>query len=243
MQAIHKLLALALVAGVVSGCAATQTAISKRDLDVQTKMSDSIFLDPVTSDKQVVYVQTRNVSDRPQLDLGPELAAAVQARGYQVTDKLEDAHYLLQMNVLYVGKADPSAAEKAFAGGYGSVIGTAAAGAAAGSAVGGYDAAVAGGLIGGALAVVADAAVKDVTYTIMTDVQVSERTDTAVTEKTEQSLTQGSGGTREVTAEETTNWKRYQTRVMSTANQVNLDFEDALPRLRQGIVRSVSGIF
>jgi hypothetical protein len=32
----------------LSGCAATTTAISKRTLDVQTRMTDSIFLEPVT---------------------------------------------------------------------------------------------------------------------------------------------------------------------------------------------------
>ena len=32
---------------VLSGCAAVHTSIAKKDLDVQTKMSDTIFLDPV----------------------------------------------------------------------------------------------------------------------------------------------------------------------------------------------------
>jgi hypothetical protein len=40
--------ALAFALG-LSGCAATTTAVGKRKLDVQTKMTDSIFLEPVTT--------------------------------------------------------------------------------------------------------------------------------------------------------------------------------------------------
>lgn len=243
MYATRAYLAVVAFAFIVSGCAAAHTAISKRELDVQTKMSDTIFLDPVTSDRKVVYVQTRNTSDKPELDLDAELRQAVAERGYRLTGRLEEAHFLLQMNVLYVGKTDPTAAEKALYGGYGSVLAGAAGGAAAGSAAGGYGTTVAGGLLGAAVAAVADAAVKDVTYTIVTDVQISERSQVAVRETTAQDLTQGRGGTRELAAEETSGWKRYQTRVMSTANKVNLELAEAMPDLRQGIVRSVSGLF
>ena len=54
----------------LSGCAATSTAVAKRNLDVQTKMSDTIFLDPVTPDERTVYVDVRNTSDQPGLDIG-----------------------------------------------------------------------------------------------------------------------------------------------------------------------------
>ena len=40
----------------LSGCAATQVAISKRNLDVQTKMSATIFLDPVKESRRTVFV-------------------------------------------------------------------------------------------------------------------------------------------------------------------------------------------
>ena len=34
------------ITAVLGGCAAVHTSIAKKDLDVQTKMSDTIFLDP-----------------------------------------------------------------------------------------------------------------------------------------------------------------------------------------------------
>ena len=36
----------------LSGCAASSVLISKRNLDVQTKMSETIFLDPVSPDRR-----------------------------------------------------------------------------------------------------------------------------------------------------------------------------------------------
>jgi hypothetical protein len=38
-------------------------------------------------------------------------------------------------------------------------------------------------------------------------------------------------------------WKTYQTRIVSTANKVNLEFNEALKSLEDGLVRSISGIF
>ena len=241
----HFLSLIALVTALsVGGCAATHTAIAKRDLDVQNKMTDTIFLDPVGPAQKTVYVQVRNTSDYAELDLASEIRNAVEGRGYQVTDDPERAHYWLQVNVLQVGKMDPSAAEAAYNGGYGSTWGGAAAGAAIGGAASNaWRGGLIGGVVGGAVATVADAVVKDTTYAIITDVQVSERSKVAVREQTQQRLTQGRSGTRNVTAEETTNWKRYQTRVMSSANQANLEFADAPPYLRTGMTRTVAGIF
>ena len=94
------LLALALA---LSGCAAGTTAIAKRNLDVQTKMSDTVFLDPVPPDERTVYVDVRNTSDKPDFDIGPQIRSAVAARGYRVVDDPRTAHFVLQANVLQAG--------------------------------------------------------------------------------------------------------------------------------------------
>ncbi len=243
MRRLQAATTIASIVLVLAGCAAAHTAISKRDLDVQSKMSDTIFLDPVPQSQQVVYVQIRNTSDQAEFDIDPDLRNAIEGRGYTITSDIARAHYLLQVNVLQVGKIDPSAADRYFAAGYGSAVG----GAAAGAVIGGIASPTLtgfgiGGIVGGAASLVADALVKDVTYSVITDVQISERSGSAVTERTQQSLKQGRSGTRELSATDTTNWKRYQTRVMSSANQVNLDLPDALPALKAGITRSIAGM-
>ena len=96
-----------------------------------------------------------------------------------------------------------------------------------------------------AASAVADAFVQDVTYSIITDVQISERAGEGVmvTERMTQDLAQGRGGERLLSATEVHDWKRYQTRVMSSANRVNLDFEDAAPELVAGLTQAIAGIF
>jgi hypothetical protein len=104
---------------------------------------------------------------------------------------------------------------------------------------------IAGAVAGAAASAVADAFVQDVTYSIITDVQISERAGEGVlvTERMAQDLAQGSGGRRVLSTTEVHDWKRYRTRIMSSANQVNLDFEDAAPQLAAGITQAIAGIF
>jgi outer membrane lipoprotein SlyB len=229
----------------LSGCAATTTGLGKRNLEVQTKMTDTIFLEPVSTYERTVLVQVRNTSDQAVFDIARAVEASIAAKGYQIVDRPEQAHFLLQANVLQVGVASPSAAEQSFAGGFGgSLVGGAVGAAATRIASDDPRALIAGGLAGAAAAGVADALIEDVTYTVITDVQVSERAgeSVVVTERLDQNLRQG-GGTRIISASQTHDWKRSQTRIMSTANRTNLEFEDAAPQLASGLTRSIAGIF
>jgi Enterobacterial TraT complement resistance protein len=237
-------LALALAVA-LSGCAATTTAISKRSLDVQTKMTDSIFLEPVTLPQRTVLVEVRNASDRTELDIAPAVRAAIAQRGYRLVDDPRDAQFLLQANVLQVGRTSRAAAEGAFAKGFGSALVGGAAGAGIGRAASDQTEVIIGGAVAGAAAsAVADSFVQDVTYSIITDVQISERAGgVMVTERMTQDLAQGRSGARVLSSTEVHDWKRYQTRVMSSANRVNLDFEDAAPDLVAGLTQAITGIF
>ncbi|MEM7041270.1 MAG: complement resistance protein TraT [Pseudomonadota bacterium] len=230
----------------LSACAATTTAISKRELDVQTRMSDSIFLEPLPPARRTVFVEVKNTSDREDFDIENGVKSQLRDRGYQLVDNPERAHYMLQANVLQAGKSSVTAAEDAFASGFGGAlfgaavgaVGTRAATKDTGSIIG-------GGLIGAAVESAAGAFVKDVAYSAITDIQVSERATDGeiVTESFEQDLGQGSSGSRIVRADSTSSWKRYRTRVMSVANQANLDFEDAAPQLVAGLTRSIANVF
>ena len=230
----------------LAGCSATTTAIGKRNLDVETKMSETVFLDPVAANQRTVFVQVRNTSDRPDFDIEPAVKASIESRGYQVVDDPAKAHYLLQANVLQAGKTSDSSAEKTFAGGFGSTILGGAAGAGIGRVASKDESVIIGGaLAGAALSAVADAFVQDVTYSVITDVQVSERTapGVIVTESARQDLSQGTAGNRILSSTETSDWKRYRTRVMSKAEKANLTFDEASPDLVAGLTRSIGNIF
>jgi len=209
-------------------------------------MSDSIFLEPMPPTSRTVFVEVKNTSDRDDFNIEQGVKAAIQARGYRLGENPNSAQYMLQANVLQAGKSEVTAAEDAFSSGFGGALFGAAVGAAGtraatkdtGSIIG-------GGLIGAAVESAAGAFVQDVTYSAITDIQVSERAlnGEIVTETFEQNLGQGAGGQRVVSASSTSNWKRYRTRVMSVANKVNLDFEDAAPELIAGLTRSIAGVF
>ncbi|MEO1018175.1 MAG: complement resistance protein TraT [Pseudomonadota bacterium] len=233
----------------LAGCAATQVAVEKRNLDVQTKMSDTIFLDPVSPSERVIYVDIRNTSDKPDLDVEAAVMSKIQEAGYVVTDDPDQARFVLQANVLQAGRNADTAAEEALGGGFGSTI----VGGAAGGAVG-YGLGQAGGnnalltiggvLAGAAIGAVADNYVQDVTYTIVTDLQISERQPGVVIDQDETAkLDQGSSGTVTQTSSSTTDQKRYRTRVVSTAEKVNLDWPEASPSLVDGLSRSIAGVF
>ncbi len=246
--AIHSIGAV-FTAAVLTGCAATQVAVEKRNLDVQTKMSETIFLDPVAPSERVVYVDVRNTSDKPDLDVESAVKAQIQAAGYQVTDDPTQAKYLLQANVLQAGRNADTAAEEALGGGFGSTVVGGAAGGAVGYGLGqagGNNAllTIGGALAGAAIGAVADNYVQSVDYTIITDVQISEREPGTVIDQREVAkIQQGTSGTVTQTSSSTTDMKRYRTRIVSTAEQVNLDWPNASPSLVDGLSRSVAGIF
>ncbi len=246
---ISLLLMAYLFAGGLAGCAAVHTSIAKADLDVQTKMSDAVFLDPVGSDKRTIFIQVRNTSDKPNFDIESSLKSAIAAKGYRILEDPDQAHFKFQAQILSVSKADPTAAASALRAGYGGALGGAVMGGTIGQALEGSRGlgvgAGAGALAGGLAATVANAMVKDVTYAAITDVQISQRTREGVsgTQKTKAAIAQGTGTHVEQVFNEVVKEKKYRTRVMSTANQVNLEYEDAAPTLNAGLTRVLAGLF
>lgn len=228
----------------VSGCGAIHTSVAKRNLDVQTQMSSTIFLDPVEPEQRTIFVDIRNTSDKPEFDLRPMVVQSLQSRGYRVIDSPSQATYWLQANVLQVGRTNARAANSAMNAGYGAAGGAVlghtvhrATGGSSGSAATG--AAIAGAVAG----TVFDALIEDVYYSVITDIQIMERFDGTVQERSEHVLVQGDSGGTTSTYQRQSDQRRYQSRVISYANQSNLKWEEAAPDLQMGLVRSLAGLF
>ncbi len=242
---LKNMIAIGTIFVMLVGCSAVYTSIKKRNLDVQTKMSHTIFLDPVSPDKKVIFIQVRNTSDKENFDVEKPIVEAMIKHGYRVTDNPDEAYYRLQVNVLSVAKTTPEEAAQMLAGGYGAPLVGAAAGAAAGVVVGGAGGGVAGGILGMLGTVAADAFVTDVLFIAVTDVQVVERAPEGVIVRSDsvQNLGQGMAGTQKQTYSEVGKFKKYRTRVVSTANKANLEYEEAAGPLTKGLARSLSGLF
>lgn len=240
-----KLVGVVLALSLTTGCGALHTAVNKSRIDVQTKMSASIFLDPVSPEQQTVMIQIRNTSDKPDFDIAEQVKDVITAKGYTIVQDPAKAHYLLQANVLRVGRCDAREAEHAMTGSYGSAIaGAVAGGAALGAMTGSDTGMIAGSLLGAAVSTIFNAAVKDVYYTVIVDLQISERAaqGVEVIEEADTKLKQGTSGYKKQSVVEVTDWKRYQTRIVAVANKVNLKFPTAAPYLVSGVARSIAGI-
>ncbi|HFL1539348.1 TPA: conjugal transfer complement resistance protein TraT [Enterobacter asburiae] len=226
---------------VLSGCGAMSTAIKKRNLDVKTQMSETIWLEPAT--ERTVYLQIKNTSDRDMSGLQNKVADAVRAKGYQVVTAPDKAYYWIQANVLKADKMDLRDAQGWLNRGYeGAVMG-----AALGSGITAYNSSSAGatlgvGLAAGIAGMAADAMVEDVNFTMITDVQIAERTKVQVQTDNVAALRQGTSGVKVQTSTETGNQHKYQTRVVSNANKVNLKFEEAQPVLEDQLAKSIANI-
>lgn len=227
-----------------SGCAATQVALSKKDLKVENRMSDTIFLDVENQIERSVFVDIRNTSAK-DMDIAPFIISNLEAKGYKVTKDPKSAFYVLQANILFVGQADQTALEKSVEAGFGGALAGAAAGAAVAGARDGnlLTGAAVGGFIGGAAEMISGSLVKDVTYSIITDIQISERTREKVEQSTESELQSGASSETSQSSETTVGRKKYQARLSTVANQVNLTFDEAQPLIEDGLVRAISGLF
>jgi len=224
----------------LAGCSAVHTAVAKRNLDVQTKMSETIFLEPAA--ERTVYLQIRNTSTEQDLSLEPKLRQALQNKGMTISTNPDTAQYWIQANVLSVGKMNLPNAENTLISGYGA----GAFGAAAAAGVVGYNSSSGGAALGaGLVGVAADAMVEDTNYTMVTDLQIAEKAPKGVTVTTDNiaMLKQGTSGGKVQTSTAQGDRHKYQTRVVSNANQMNLEFKDAKTALEDQLSKSVSGIF
>ena len=235
------------------GCAAMSVAISKKDLNVQTLMSDTIFVDVENMTERSIFVDVKNTTDK-NVNIMPQLIGKLEAKGYRIEHTPARAGYILQVNVLQVGMADPNAYQATvMRGPYWGSAATVGAGAAAGALIG-YGAtglsgtgALAGGLIGGVAAGLLDiainSAVKDVTYSMITDIMISEKSMKKISETRQADLKSGRVSTVSQAVEGRADRVRYGTRIGTSANKVNLTFEEAQPMIEENLARSIAGIF
>ena len=230
--------------GSLVGCNTASKMIKHGNLEVETKMSETVFLDPIDDNKKTVLLQIRNTSDKSGLEIESKIRSAIESKGYRIVNSTQSANIMIQANVLQVGKSTLENPFQVLTGGYGSGLEGFATGAAIAGATGGSGRSMLGiGLITGIGNTVLDAAVEVVNFTMITDLQISEKADGEyVSESSNANLKQGTSGYKKSTWEKKTNWKKYQTRIMSVAKKTNLKFEEAEPKLTEGLVKSISGL-
>lgn len=171
---------LALSAGaslmVLASCAAVDANLNHGDLQVNTHLSETVFLDPVPVDKRSIYVSIRNTSDHPELDISGPLKQAVAQRGYLVVQDPTKAEYMLRANVLQAGEVDANSKNSMLLAQYGQPLLAGAAVAGTTAALGGNAGTTAGLGLGAAAATFAANQIwKDKTFSVVLDIELSSR--------------------------------------------------------------------
>lgn len=242
MNFTKKLTLTSLIIGSITltGCSAMNTAVKKRNLEVSTKLSETVWLDPVSAEKRTVYVQFRDTSDKQGLvDIG-KIKKAIESKGYTILDNPDKAHYWVMLNVKKVGKSDLREVEGYLSQGYGSAI----VGGFIGSSIGSGSGKTASTVLGATTGFLADALVEDVLYAMVTDLKISEKVKKGVIVNvdSEHNMSNGTSGSSKQTTNEQRDRKDYYTRIVSTANKMNLEFSEAKPELVKGLANVMSGM-
>jgi len=214
-----RAVAVATTLAMLGGCAATQVAVSKRELDVQARTSTAIFVDAVARDNRTVFLDVRSgvmEFDRRAFATFVREQFAQNDNGYKLVDDPDKAQYQMQVYVLNLEKASPTAAETALRQGY----------------VGDYDEKEQ--VSREALDLDFDGKVDQVNYY---EKGVIVRKDTQISTK----VADAGGSTQRVS--EARDRKEYTTRIVTTANKVNLKLEQAQDLMFRKTAYAMSGFF
>lgn len=233
-------LLLLLPALAFSGCATSagtttsSSGLSSNGVNLSTKMSSSIFLQPVAPQKKIVYVSVRNTSTATGLNFRQELISELIGEGYKVTNNPQEANFMLMTNVLYIGKSTKSyTMAGALAGGFGGALIGSRYNTATGIVGGGLAGALIGGIIG--------AAFQHKAYIMVVDIQLERRQKGSYTTNGT-NASEGLGNSTTTYNAGVKNWAIYRDRVVSQAKAINLQFSTAEPLLKNQIAHSIANL-
>jgi hypothetical protein len=210
--------------------------------DTDLISSNNFFLPPST--QKTVFIQARNSSDNQGVSFH-DLGSRLVAKGYQVVNDPDSAHYIVLANIVYCNITKPEMPVAAMvASGYGSAFNTTL-GAMQGLA---SMASMAGpyGAMGGAAASMGLSAIQgisdligsshstpkmpdDVNYACVADVQITEQSTVSVSAGMKTGTEQQPGV--------------YQTRLAADVHQKKMDEAEATPLLQQKLSAAVAGNF
>lgn len=237
-----KAAAIGVLVMALMGCAGTMNAIENRQLSLQAKMSDTIFLNPdILAANKKVYVRATNTSDFQEINFGEAIKKKLEEKGYTVTSDSKNAAYVVQANLLYLGEEKEGlTADGMVMGGFGGAI----AGASMGddvrqSLAGGLGGAVVGSIVGGLVG----SMVHVDTYLGATDVQIKELAAGEVKGTTLSRVTQGSNATIETQQSTVAKHQEYRTRIAVQARQTNINREEATNLIAERLAAQIAGMF
>lgn len=230
----------------MTGCSSGIRAIKSRELKVEAKMSDTIFLDAeVLTEEPILFVRVANTSDFQDIDFSDLLRKRLENMGYKITRRAKEATYHIQANLLYMGEAkegmDPDAILR---GGFGGAALGATVAAVTGSNLRG---AAGAGLIAGAAVAGGEALVGGIfhidEYFGLCDVQIKETVEGGVTGTQSAQFKDGTSTSLQTTRSIQSSRQEYRTRIVVKAKQTRMDRVEACNIIADRLAGQISGMF
>ncbi len=229
-----------LTAFALSSCSTVASGIEHAHLEVQAKMSNTIFLNPVRPDQKTIFVEFRNTSQVEMAGLKQEIISMLNKKGYTVIQDPYKAEFWLQGNVLYMGEQKKYMTMAGMlAGGYGGAL----TGLAFGSGYGKVGAVGVGSLAGAAVGALAGAAIHVDTYLGAVDIQIKQRVNGTITKQVNSKLQNGIGTKVKTNYNTTTNYQAYRTRIVVRATQTNINLKKATPIIEYNLSKEIAALF
>nr|P0DKR9.1 RecName: Full=TraT complement resistance protein; Flags: Precursor [Wigglesworthia glossinidia endosymbiont of Glossina brevipalpis] len=95
-----RLIIVFIVCTSLIGCETINTFVKKRNLEVNTYMNKTIYLNP--SEDKTVYIQVKNTSNREINGIKTKISSILKSKGYLITYYPEEANYWIQANILRI---------------------------------------------------------------------------------------------------------------------------------------------
>ncbi len=239
MKFKNKVLLSVLTLSIITSCSAISYMFSDKDLKIKTVTSSTVWLEPVSPEKRIVFLEVKNSSDNADFnDIKTYIGAAMSSNGYTITQDPEKANYMLQANVktAVLTEENPQAIKSGLDG--------AAVGALTTSAFNGSNKSVAqGALLVGLANIAFDAMYTNKYYLVLTDIRIRERSNNKITTNSKLYLSQGDSGYEKQNFSSETNWKNYTNKIAVVTNQINMDLDDATRKVKEALTQSISGMF
>lgn len=254
MKKIYLALAFMLF---LSGCATTS-------LQTSVKMTNSLFLLPVSQDKKIVFLNIKNTSGKT-INIQDPLSESLAQKGYIITTDPAKATYILNANILYCDKKRENNAGTAgsVAGGIGASVGA--------YNTGSMTSTIGIGLLSAGIGALAGKLTEDVIWQMQVDIKIQELANHQVRthkinsqgqasvsdSKTAGFLNSMSGGihnderhgnlnSNSQTAQSQeflSNYIDSTTMIFAEAYKMRLTLEEAIPVLEESIANQISGLF
>jgi hypothetical protein len=229
----------------LSSCMTASGYYSHKDLVVESKMSNTVYFNPPKDGHKIIFVEIRNTTKEDLSGFTKLVDDKLEKGGWIITDNMDNAYYQLRVNILQAGAVKSPAEANSFINqGAGSIAGGAMVGTIVGLAGSGLASAGIAGIAVAGTDYALQQVIKDKAYSVVTDIQVGEKLDGTTVQKTSKSvISNGTTGSTDQFFKQDSNWHTELVRIGSVADQVNLEFKDAIPVLKEDLADEIAGIF